>query len=61
MSNRKCRKADGLKYVTKRLEANPGLLKTISDCPSKYDRTRKLSKREMQILMISNILKSHKH
>jgi hypothetical protein len=61
MSNYKCRKADGLKYVTRRLQDDPTLIQTISDCHTKPTRKKKKrTKVEMEILSIYNILKSHK-
>ena len=61
MSNYKCNKADGLKYVTRRLQDNPKLIQTISDSETKPTRSKKKrTKIEMEILSIYNILKSHK-
>ncbi len=59
MRHRQCKKTDGVRYVTKRLQANSELLRTISH--SNTICNHKKSNIDRQIESIYNILKSRKH
>ena len=59
MTHKRCNKADGTRYVQKRLESNPELLRTISHDDSICNYKKGHINR--QIESIHNILKSQKH
>ena len=65
MAHKRFRECDGVKYVTKRIMYNTGLIKTVSDAPRRrkaktIKEANKVKELNRQLKVLDKVLKSHK-